>query len=231
MASWLLASTQEHVAKQQLTDWTYLKIFTQPSCIILISSVPFLILNNKKFTLDLDYDPLASRPNQPARLRSACDRIRYTALQYLRLSGPPSSTTSLLCWTWNVSGWVFQLGGLDFVGGTPVHLASGSAVLAYSLMLTKKQPHLAYSKQVIFDGTTIFGYWKVKRPQSYLSLTGPFLISHFLLFLKPLPPLHKSYFLQLPPVQNFLLIKILLSSTPLLRILSCFNNSLLWSFS
>ena len=24
----------------------------------------------------------------------------------------------IACWTWNPSGWVFKLGGLDFAGGT-----------------------------------------------------------------------------------------------------------------
>jgi len=47
----------------------------------------------------------------------------------------------LACWTWNSSGWVYKLGGLDFAGGTPVHIASGSAALAYSLMLGKRRGH------------------------------------------------------------------------------------------
>lgn len=47
----------------------------------------------------------------------------------------------LACWTWNTSGWVNNLGGLDFAGGTPVHIASGSAALAYSLMLGKRRGH------------------------------------------------------------------------------------------
>jgi Amt family ammonium transporter len=45
------------------------------------------------------------------------------------------------CWTWNASGWVFKLGGLDFAGGTPVHIVSGTAALAYSLMLGKRRGH------------------------------------------------------------------------------------------
>lgn len=44
----------------------------------------------------------------------------------------------IACWTWNPSGWIYQLGGLDFAGGTPVHIASGSAALAYSYMLGKR---------------------------------------------------------------------------------------------
>jgi len=47
----------------------------------------------------------------------------------------------IACWTWNPSGWVFKMGGLDFAGGTPVHIASGSAALAYSLMLGKRRGH------------------------------------------------------------------------------------------
>ncbi|PGH01473.1 hypothetical protein AJ79_07911 [Helicocarpus griseus UAMH5409] len=47
----------------------------------------------------------------------------------------------IACWTWNASGWVFNMGGLDFAGGTPVHIASGAAALAYSLMLGKRRGH------------------------------------------------------------------------------------------
>ena len=47
----------------------------------------------------------------------------------------------IACWTWNPTGWVFKLGGLDFAGGTPVHISSGSAALAYSLMLGKRKGH------------------------------------------------------------------------------------------
>ena len=47
----------------------------------------------------------------------------------------------IACWTWNPSGWVMQLGGLDFAGGTPVHIASGAAALAYSLMLGRRKGH------------------------------------------------------------------------------------------
>lgn len=47
----------------------------------------------------------------------------------------------LACWTWNPHGWVKVLGGLDFAGGTPVHIASGTAALAYSLMLGKRRGH------------------------------------------------------------------------------------------
>ncbi|KAH7414064.1 ammonium transporter AmtB-like domain-containing protein [Phaeosphaeria sp. MPI-PUGE-AT-0046c] len=47
----------------------------------------------------------------------------------------------IACWTWNSSGWVYKMGGLDFAGGTPVHIASGCAALAYSYMLGKRSGH------------------------------------------------------------------------------------------
>ncbi|CAN8099487.1 unnamed protein product [Discula destructiva] len=47
----------------------------------------------------------------------------------------------IACWTWNPSGWTYRMGGLDFAGGTPVHISSGCAALAYSMMLGKRRGH------------------------------------------------------------------------------------------
>ncbi|KAK4216013.1 ammonium transporter [Rhypophila decipiens] len=47
----------------------------------------------------------------------------------------------IACWTWNPAGWSNKMGGLDFAGGTPVHIASGAAALAYSMMLGKRRGH------------------------------------------------------------------------------------------
>ena len=44
----------------------------------------------------------------------------------------------LACMTWNSNGWSFAHGGLDFAGGTPVHISSGTAALAISLYLGKR---------------------------------------------------------------------------------------------
>lgn len=41
-------------------------------------------------------------------------------------------------WTWNNNGWGSKLGNLDFAGGTPVHISSGSAALAISFYLKKR---------------------------------------------------------------------------------------------
>ncbi|CAG8533819.1 2611_t:CDS:2 [Ambispora gerdemannii] len=43
----------------------------------------------------------------------------------------------IACWTWSAEGWSFKMGGLDFAGGTPVHISSGFAALAYCLVVGK----------------------------------------------------------------------------------------------
>jgi len=47
----------------------------------------------------------------------------------------------IACWTWNPNGWAFKLGVLDFAGGTPVHISSGAAALAYCLIVGKRHGH------------------------------------------------------------------------------------------
>jgi len=45
----------------------------------------------------------------------------------------------IACWTWNPKGWSYIMGGLDFAGGTPVHISSGTAALAISIYLGKRR--------------------------------------------------------------------------------------------
>lgn len=45
----------------------------------------------------------------------------------------------IACWTWNANGWAAVMGGLDFAGGTPVHISSGTAALAISIYLGKRR--------------------------------------------------------------------------------------------
>jgi len=47
----------------------------------------------------------------------------------------------IACWTWSVNGWSHVKGGLDFAGGTPVHISSGFAALAYCLIVGKRHGH------------------------------------------------------------------------------------------
>lgn len=42
-------------------------------------------------------------------------------------------------WVWNPNGWANVLGSLDFAGGSPVHIASGTAALALAIALGRRQ--------------------------------------------------------------------------------------------
>lgn len=42
-------------------------------------------------------------------------------------------------WVWNPNGWANVLGSLDFAGGSPVHIASGAASLAFAICLGRKK--------------------------------------------------------------------------------------------
>ncbi|KAG1558245.1 hypothetical protein G6F49_004675 [Rhizopus delemar] len=44
-------------------------------------------------------------------------------------------------WTWNPNGWSAELGAIDFAGGTPIHISSGAASLAYALILGRREGH------------------------------------------------------------------------------------------
>ena len=45
----------------------------------------------------------------------------------------------IACWAWNINGWGFKYGVLDYAGGGPVEIGSGVSALAYSLVLGKRQ--------------------------------------------------------------------------------------------
>ncbi|KAF4636372.1 hypothetical protein G7Y89_g1710 [Cudoniella acicularis] len=45
----------------------------------------------------------------------------------------------LACWPWNINGWAYKYGVLDYAGGGPVEIGSGLSALAYSMVLGKRQ--------------------------------------------------------------------------------------------
>jgi len=45
----------------------------------------------------------------------------------------------LACWAWNINGWGYKYGVLDYAGGGPVEIGSGLSALAYSMVLGKRQ--------------------------------------------------------------------------------------------
>ncbi|KAL8631141.1 hypothetical protein Q9189_003175 [Teloschistes chrysophthalmus] len=45
----------------------------------------------------------------------------------------------IACWAWNINGWAFQYGVMDYAGGGPVEIGSGLSALAYSMVLGRRQ--------------------------------------------------------------------------------------------
>jgi ammonium transporter, Amt family len=50
-------------------------------------------------------------------------------------------------WSWHPEGFLFQMGALDFAGGTVVHISAGCAALAGALVLKQRKSHLAKTEQ------------------------------------------------------------------------------------
>jgi Amt family ammonium transporter len=42
------------------------------------------------------------------------------------------------CWAWNINGWAFKYGVLDFAGGGPVEIGSGVGGLAYAWVIGRR---------------------------------------------------------------------------------------------
>ncbi|KAI9750325.1 MAG: hypothetical protein M4579_006520 [Chaenotheca gracillima] len=45
----------------------------------------------------------------------------------------------IACWAWNINGWAYGYGVLDYAGGGPVEIGSGMSALAYSWVLGRRQ--------------------------------------------------------------------------------------------
>ncbi|CAG8757277.1 23144_t:CDS:2 [Racocetra persica] len=46
---------------------------------------------------------------------------------------------ALASWCWSINGWMAKMGGLDYAGGVPVHVASGAAALAFCLIVGRRR--------------------------------------------------------------------------------------------
>lgn len=44
-------------------------------------------------------------------------------------------------WIWSKNGWLTQLGAMDYAGGTPVHISSGLAAVAYAMVVGKRRDY------------------------------------------------------------------------------------------
>ncbi|KAI8053048.1 ammonium transporter AmtB-like domain-containing protein [Syncephalis plumigaleata] len=81
-------------------------------------------------------------------------------------------------WTWAPNGWLRTLGSLDYAGGTPVHMSSGFAALAYAIVVGRRQgfgkenfkPH-NYANVMLGTALLWFG-WIGFNPGSAVAANG-----------------------------------------------------------
>jgi ammonia channel protein AmtB len=64
-------------------------------------------------------------------------------------------------WMWNAGGWANKQGALDWAGGTPVHISSGAASLAYAIAL--KYIRLYWPDRTLEKNLTLRDYLRPRR--------------------------------------------------------------------
>ncbi|KAK3941010.1 ammonium transporter Amt1 [Diplogelasinospora grovesii] len=111
-----------------LSNFGLMKVLGQPS--VGSSKIPDLL-----FCL---YQGMFAAITPALAIGAAADRGRMLPCVVFMFIWATIVYDPIAYWTWNANGWSFKMGGLDFAGGTPVHISSGAAALAYSLMLGKR---------------------------------------------------------------------------------------------
>ncbi|RKP23534.1 ammonium transporter AmtB-like domain-containing protein [Syncephalis pseudoplumigaleata] len=66
-------------------------------------------------------------------------------------------------WVWGPHGWLLKLGVMDYAGGTPVHIASGVAAVAYAMVLGKRSDYndtdsAAHNVSFVYLGTALLWF-------------------------------------------------------------------------
>jgi Amt family ammonium transporter len=85
------------------------------------------------------FDPLKNQHSPILAVGAVAERSKLGPLLVFVFVWATIVYDPIACWTWNPNGWVYRAGGLDFAGGTPVHISSGTAGLAISIYLGKRE--------------------------------------------------------------------------------------------
>ncbi|MGV3509386.1 MAG: ammonium transporter [Sphingobacteriaceae bacterium] len=75
---------------------------------------------------------------------AVAERIRFTSYILFIVLFSLFVYAPLAHWSWHPEGFLFQMGVLDFAGGTVVHISAGCAALAGALVLKRRQAHLEH---------------------------------------------------------------------------------------
>lgn len=73
---------------------------------------------------------------------AVAERIRFTSYILFTVLFSIFVYAPLAHWTWHPDGFLFQMGALDFAGGTVVHISAGCAALAGALVLKRRKVHI-----------------------------------------------------------------------------------------
>lgn len=70
------------------------------------------------------------------------ERVRFTSYILFIVLFSILVYAPLAHWSWHPDGFLFQMGALDFAGGTVVHISAGCAALAGVLVLKRRKAHI-----------------------------------------------------------------------------------------
>jgi Amt family ammonium transporter len=83
-------------------------------------------------------------------LGSIVDRLKFSSWIVFTILWVTVVYTPVCHWAWAEGGWMFEMGALDFAGGTVVHINAGVAGLVLSLVLGKR---IGYGKEAMFPSS------------------------------------------------------------------------------
>lgn len=76
----------------------------------------------------------------PALIVGACaERIRFKSLLIFIVLWSTLIYAPIACWVWNPTGWLHNLGAIDFAGGIVVHVSAGVSALAAALIVGRRK--------------------------------------------------------------------------------------------
>ncbi|NEA44780.1 ammonium transporter [Streptomyces sp. SID10815] len=103
----------------------------------------------------------------PALISGAlADRVKFTAWSLFTVLWATIVYFPVAHWVWGTGGWAFDLGVIDFAGGTAVHINAGAAALGVILVIGKrvgfrKDPMRPHSLPLVMLGSGLlwFGWF------------------------------------------------------------------------
>lgn len=115
----------------------------------------------------------------PALMSGAlADRVKFTAWMIFVALWVTLVYFPVAHWVWAPGGWLFELGVIDFAGGTAVHINAGIGALAAVLVVGKrigfkKDPMRPHSLPLVLIGTALLWFgWFGFNAGSWLGVDG-----------------------------------------------------------